>query len=212
MAAPTLHFYFNVNTEGSPTWTEILAADIIKPTGPDTNATTEVYDPVTAPGSGCKIAEELWVDDDSAGSAPFAFQNTAYDGTTADLQNIFRIFFATNATSTAPILTAYDTSAHAADPSKEICTGTTTSNSAGWIKATETTGASSGAAWTTCGTTSAGSADPNCLDGDQRYVTCAAAATADSQKLFNIVIYVPDDAGSGTTGHDPVLTCKYTYT
>lgn len=212
MAAPTVHFYINTNTEGSPAWTEILSADIIKPTGPDTNATTETYDPVTAPGSSCAIADELWIDDDSAGSAPWAFECTTYDGTVNTAQNVFRIFFETNATSTAPILTAYDTSAHAADPSKEICAGTTTTGDTGFIKAIETTGGQPGSAWTTCGTGSGGAATTNCLDGDQRYVQCAAAAGADSQKLFNMVIYVPDDAASGTTGHDPVLTCKYTYT
>lgn len=213
MAAPTVHFYINTNTEGSPTWTEILAADVIMPTGPDTTADPEFYDPVTAPGSGCKIAEELWIDDDSASSAPYAFEcGTVYDGTVNTNQNVFRIFFETNPTSTAPILTAYDTSSHAADPAKEICTGTTTSNSAGWIKAIETTASAPGASWCTCGTTSAGGASTNCLDGDQRYVVCASAASANSAKLFNFVVYVPDDSGAGTTGHDPVMTCKYTYT
>jgi hypothetical protein len=212
MAAPTVHFYINVNTEASPTWTEIVTSDVIKPTGPDTTASPESYDPVTAPGSGCKIAEELWIDDASAASAPWAFQCATYDGTINTAQNVFRIFFETNPTSTAPILTAYDTSAHAADPAKEICTGTTTTGSTGFLKAIETTGGQPGASWATCGTASAGASTTNCLDGDQRYVQCAAAASANTQKLFNLVCYVPDDAGAGTTGHDPVVTCKYTYT
>jgi len=55
---PTVTWHLNTGTEGSPAWTEITDVDSIYVTGPDSTSTNA--DPVTAPASGAKIAEELW--------------------------------------------------------------------------------------------------------------------------------------------------------
>ena len=49
------------------------------------------------------------------------------------------------------------------------------------------------------------------LKGDARYVTFNAVS-AGNQVRFVVAFYIPSDAGAGTTGHDPVFTCRYTYT
>ena len=61
-SAPTIQWYANsADNDTTPTWTEVLAADAIYFAGPD--ATTSVQDPVTAPPSGYKWAEEMWAAD-----------------------------------------------------------------------------------------------------------------------------------------------------
>jgi len=205
MAPPTVTFYLNEGTEGSPTWAEVTSGETIYFTGPDTTGSS--IDPVTAPTSGTKWAEELW-----HGSGGSYTQCTTYTGTVNTNQNVFRIYFANNPTSTAPILTYYDDTSHGADPSDEIAAGTAGTSNTGWIKAIETTGGAPGAGWCTATTGTSGGATTNCLDGDQRYVQCASPASANSQKLFNMATYIPSDATSGTAGHDGVLSCKHTYT
>jgi hypothetical protein len=174
-------------------------------TGPDTTSTS--IDPVTAPVSGTKIAEELWF-----GTTGSYMQCTTYTGTVNTNQNVLRVYFANNPTSTPPRLTYYDSTAHESDPTDEIATGTAGTSNTGWIKAKETTDGSPGSGWCTATTGTSGGATTNCLDGDQRYVECASAASANTAKLFNIVCYVPSDASSGTAGHDGVLSIRYTYT
>jgi hypothetical protein len=205
MAAPTVTIYLNTGTEASPTWTEVTSSHTIYFTGPDTTSTS--IDPVTAPVSGTKIAEELWF-----GSSGSYTQCTTYTGAVNTNQNVLRVYFANNPTSTPPRLTYYDDTNHGSDPSDEIAAGTAGTGNTGWIKATETTSGAPPSNWCTATTGSSGGATTNCLDGDQRYVECASAASANTAKLFNIVCYVPSDASSGTAGHDGVLSVRYTYT
>ena len=207
MAAPTVTFRINTGTEGTPTWTTITSGKALYWTGPDTTAS--VKDPVQAPETGNKVAEEMWVGDYPTYAS--GVQCTTYDGTVNTNQNVLSIYFATNPTSTAPKLTAWDTSAHSTIV-KEALAGTSGSSNTSLIKAVETTAGAPGASWCTITTESAGGASTNALAGNDHYVQCASAATADSAKIFNIVLWIPSDIGAGTTGHDPVLTCQYTYT
>ena len=50
------------------------------------------------------------------------------------------------------------------------------------------------------------------LKGDTYYQNFGGAVGAGNQARFVITCYVPYDMGAGTTEHDPVLTCRYTYT
>ena len=206
MAAPIVTILYNDATEGAPNWVDIGVGDTIYFTGPD--STVASIDPVTAPVTGTKIAEELWI----GASGTYAECDTVYDGTVNENQYVLQVYFEDNPTSTAPILTYYDSSAHGADPADEIAAGTADTSNTGWIKAIETTGGAPGAAWCAEDTATAGADDVNCLDGDQRYVQCAAVALADTAKYFNIVCYCPSDATAGTVGHDGVLSVRYTYT
>ena len=56
---PTITWYFNSGTEGSPNWTTIGGSDTIYFTGPD--STTSYIDPVVAPLTGNVKADEMWV-------------------------------------------------------------------------------------------------------------------------------------------------------
>lgn len=208
MAAPTVSWHINSGTEGVPTWTEVLATDAFYFTGPATTPTSA--DPVTAPASGAKLAEELWKGD----ASPYAngVQCTTYDGTVNTNQNLMRVYFADNPTSTPPELHAWDANDHTS-ADKEILAGTVSTNNTSYIKAIETTDGAPGPGWcneTTANTPASGGATG--LRGDDGYITCSSAAIANSEKLFNLVCYVCAETGAGLTGHDPVLTVKYTYT
>lgn len=203
MPAPTVTIYLNTGTEAAPVWTEVLSTHTVYFAGP--NTISSVIDPVVKPSTGCKVAEQLWF-----GVTTYT-KCTTYDGTVNVLINILRVLFATNPTATAPILTAYDSST-ARTATKEMLAGTPGTSNKSFLKAKETTGGVPAANWATCGLGVAGSVDPNDLKGDTDYVQCASAAAAGADKKFNIVCFVPSDAGTGTTGHDPVISVKYTYT
>jgi hypothetical protein len=207
LAAPTITFYINSGTEEAPSWTEVTASMTFYFGGPGTTA--GVLQPVTAPAAGTKIAEELW----GALTASYGsgVQCATYDGTVNTNQNVIRIYFADNPTSTAPILTAWDTTAHSTT-NYEMLAGTPGTSLSSWLKAIETTSGTPPAGWCTATTKIAGASTCNALCGDTNYVQCVTSALANTAKLFNLVSYVPSDASSGYTGHTPQLTCKYTYT
>ncbi len=207
MAAPTVTFYINSGTDVTPTWTEVTSSMAFYFGGPSTTGSS--LDAVTAPASSTKVAEQLW-----GANYPTYGSGTkcaTYDGTVNTNQNVLSILFATNPTATAPILTAWDTSAHST-VNYEMLAGTAGTSNTSWLKAIETTSGAPGAAWCTATLATGGAASPNALCGNTNYVQCAGAATANERKIFNFVCFVPSDASAGTTGHTPVLTCKYTFT
>jgi len=204
MPEPEIHWYINTGTEESPVWTEVAADECLYFTGPDTTPTYR--DPVIAPLSGGKIAEELW-----KGAIPYAngVQCTTYDGTVNQNRNVLRILFLNYPTATPPELTAYDDSAQAAvrgTPTIEMLVGTTVTGGTSFLKAIETTDGTPPAGWTSL------TDDEHDLCGDTDKIVCSAIANAGESKLFNIVCYVPSDASAGVTGHEPVITIQYTYT
>lgn len=119
------------------------------------------------------------------------------------------------ATSTAPRLTSWDTTGHSST-NKEILDGTTGTGGEAWLRggitaSNVTPGAGAGslpAGWTT----QLVSTETYQIKGDEHYQTAASAIDSGSQVRFVITAFVPSDAGAGTTGHDPVLTARYTYT
>lgn len=141
-------------------------------------------------------------------------QCTTYDGTLNTNQNVLKITFS-EATSTAPILTAWDDS-NLNSVTNEILAGTSGTSNTSWLKAVETTSGAPGSSWTSSTVSlddnSNPAGGPNALKGNDRFVPCASTASAGSSKLFNIVCYVPSDANSGTSGHTFVLSIRYSYT
>lgn len=206
MGAPTVSVALNTNTEGAPQWGTVLAGGTICFTGPDT--TTTSLDPVTAPAAGCKVADECWY---STGGGSYVLCTT-YTGTVNTNQYVMKVTFGGSPTASAPILTYYDSTSHGADPDDQMAQGTSDTNDTGFLKGVETTDGAPAAAWCVNTTGTAGASTINCLDGDQRYVQCAATAAADGSKYYNIVAFCPSDATAGAAGHDGVISQKYTYT
>ena len=135
-----------------------------------------------------------------------------YTGAVNTNRNVLRFTFSA-ATSTAPILTAYDDDNFDSVIS-EILAGTTVTSNSSFLKAVETTSGAPGGAWCTVSTNDASnpSGGPNALKGSDRYVPCSAVAGAGGTKLFNIVSYCPSDVSAGASGHSFAIVMKYTYT
>jgi hypothetical protein len=207
MTAPTVTFYINSGTDGAPSWTQVTSSMAFYFGGPNTTASS--LDAVTAPASGTKVADTLWgANYPTYGSGT---QCSTYTGAVNTNRNVVGILFATNPTSTAPILQSWDTTSHSTT-AYEMLAGTAGTSNTSWLKAYETTTGAPGSNWCTATTATAGANNPNALCGNTNYVQCATAATANETKTFNLVCWVPSDASAGTTGHTPQLTCKYTYT
>lgn len=206
MAQPTVTIYINNGTEATPSWTEVGSTDTIYFTGPDTTTTT--LDPVTAPAIGAKWAEELW--EGTASTHTQATTFVAPDNATQNA-NVLRVYFANEPTSTPPELTAWDDNTHSTT-AVEMLAGTTETSSTSFLKAAETTGAAPAQNWATYTTATSGGASINALKGTDNYIVCSSVASANTEKTFAIACVVPSDATSGTTGHTPVLTVRYTYT
>lgn len=209
MAAPEVSLYINTGSEGSPSWTEVATTDTMAFGG--TNTTSGSIEKVTAPAAGLAVAPELWAGSVSSWPAG-TFNQCATYGSVNTNQYVLKVSFATNPTSTAPILTYYDDVDHGADPDDEMATGTSGTNNTGFLKAIETTDGQPAASWCSGTTGVAGASTINCLDGDQSFVQCAAAATAGADKYFNMCGWLPSDATAGTAEHDGVLSVKYTHT
>ena len=135
------------------------------------------------------------------------------DITIATNTNILAITF--DQAITGGRLTAWDTDAHTTI-AKEILAGTTEMGAHSCLRAqvtalnvAEAAGAGSlDAAWKTQTKTTT----TYQLKGDTYYQDFGGAVGAGNQVRFVVTCYVPDDFVAGTTGHDPVLTAKYTYT
>lgn len=111
-------------------------------------------------------------------------------------------------------LTAWDDTNHNST-TKEILAGTTEMGTNSWLRGgvTATNVAPSAGAGSLPGGWTAQTKTTTTfqLQGDAYYVTFAAVSSG-NQVRFVVTSYVPYDSGSGTTGHDPVYTCRYTYT
>ena len=218
MAAPTITW----TIYETDTWYDIGGAETIKFTGPDTVADTS-WDEVTRPASGYKVAEELWLDHTSADR-----QSTQYEGGGAtatygvapnwSLSNddYMAIEITVNPETSAGNLSAWNTSSHAAT-TKEILAGTTnmahswlragfTENEVSIDTAPDNADIPGGYEAQTDATTTFQ------LQGSTYSQNAAGAVTAGNANYFMFHCFVPDDAGAGTVGHDPVLTYTYYYT
>jgi len=134
------------------------------------------------------------------------------DISTATNTNVLAIQF--SQAITGGRLTAWDTTAHST-VAKEILAGTTEMGANSWLRAgvTATNVAPTAGAGTmpTGWTAQTKTTTTFQLKGDTYYVSFGAVG-AGNQARFVVTCYVPYDSGSGTTGHDPVYTCRYTYT
>lgn len=111
-------------------------------------------------------------------------------------------------------LTAWDTNAHSTT-AKEILAGTTEMGANSWLRggvtATDVAEAAGAGTLPSGWNTQTKATTTFQLQGDARYVTFAAV-TSGKQVRFVKAFYIPYDSGAGTTNHDPVFTCRYTYT
>jgi len=214
MPSPTLIWYYNTGTEGTPTWSSTIStSQAFYFTGPDTTAS--VLDPVTAPSSGTKFPEEMWVADYptfGTGTQVSLYEQAI---STAVNTNVFAIQFNTNPTSTAPKLTSWDTTAHTTT-AKELLNGTASTTGHSLLRGVITSSnvtpaAGAGTLPGTWGTQTTTTTTYQ-LQGDARFQTASASITAGNQIRFVLSCFVPSDIAAGTTGHDPVLTCKFTFT
>jgi hypothetical protein len=212
MGNPTIRLYINSGTESTPIWTEVTSSKTIYYAGPDT--TSSVLDPVTAPLSGTKWAEELWIGDYPYANGVQCGTFVAPDSAT-QYAKVLKFTFDTYGTSTAPILTSYKSSSDRTTLTDEIFAGTPETSNTAWQKAIATGTESSPSVppqnWATATTQTSGSANPNSLKGDLSYVTHPVTPNAGDNILFAIACVVPSDAQAGTSGHTGVLTLKYTY-
>src|SRR3990172_5401419 len=145
----------------------------------------------------------------------FTGAKTIYFTATATNTNIFAVQFDTNPTSTAPILTAWDSSAHSTT-AKEILDGTTTVPAGNSLLRANLTSSNvlpaSGAGTLAAGFKSQTSSTTTYqLKGDTYKQTASSAIDAGKQIRFALTCFIPDDIGAGTTEHDPVITVKYTF-
>jgi hypothetical protein len=217
MAAPTITW----TIYSTATWYDIGGSDTIKFTGPDTVADTS-WDPVTAPASGYKVADELWLD------ASTDRQSTQYEGGgataaysaspnwTLNNDDYMAIEITVNPETSAGNLTAWDTSAHSTHTSEIL--NDMNGNNYSWLRAEFTENNvtidtapdnnedSAGYKAQTDATTTYQ------LKGDTYSIDAAGACTAGNANYFMIHCFVPHDASAGTTGHTPVLTYTYYYT
>ena len=149
-----------------------------------------------------------------------AIPNKATGAGNNDAANVFKITF-DQALSTAPKYEAWDNSetfpakdAAGATTAKEIFTGTTGNGDIPMLYLVDTNaGATSpGAAWKPAGA-SAGSANPNRLEGTTSYVTATNTPALGEFITFNIGLEAPYDAtvpSSSSTAH--LIQIRYTYT
>lgn len=207
--APTILWEFNKGTEGSASWSGIASTDWFYFAGGDTtSAALDAIDPPTTVNY--TWAPELWIGDQTTygnGSECTTYDHPSEASPNA---NVMRITFQNEATSTAPKLTAWDTTAHTT-VANEILAGTTHTGGESWLKARETTDGAPAQNWCNNSTAVANPTITNALEGNEHYVTCAAAAASNGTKLFNLACAIPSDATAGGTGHTWVYTLKYTY-
>jgi len=110
-------------------------------------------------------------------------------------------------------LTAWDDSNHNST-NKEILAGTTGTSNNSWLRAgitAENVSPSEGAGSLPSGWKTQTVTDTTFqLKGDTYYQTFGAIS-AGNQVRFVITCFIPYDTSSGTAGHNPVLTVRYTY-
>lgn len=212
MGNPTISWRINTGTEGSPSWTALSGTDAFWFLGAETTAS--IADPVRVPDSGTKFPEELW----KAVSASYAsgVQCTTYeqDISAATNTNIVAVQFDTYGTSTAPEITAWDDNTRTST-AKEILSGTTAVPHClfrGGITADNVLPAAGAGSLPSGWTSQTSSTDTFKLEGDTHKQTASVAIDAGKQVRLVLTVFVPYDLTAGIPGHDPVTSCKYTYT
>lgn len=215
MAAPTIVFHINNSATTTPSWQVIGAGDVITFTG-----SGDVGDPVTAPASGYSVADELWLDAATdyqclryeGGGATAAYSASPNWSLTND--DYLAIQATVNPETSAGKLTHWDTSAHSTT-AKEILAGTT-NMAYNWLRAGETQ-SNVTHALTSTNSLPAGYATQTDVTSTFQFdgatqLTFTSACSAANENRIIYHCFVPDDAGAGTTGHDPVMTYTYYYT
>jgi len=212
MAAPTVKWYLNTATEGSPTWTEVSATDAYYFAGPDTTGSS--LDPVQAPTSGTKFPEEFWKAQSAAYASGVQCTNYEQDITSAVNTNIVAVQFDDNPTSTAPELTAWDDNTRSS-VAKEVFVGTTNFPYCmlrGVITSSNVLPAAGAGTLPGAWGSQTGATATYTLEGDTSKQTAGSAIDAGKQFRFVTTLFFPDDISAGTTGHDPIYSVTYTYT
>jgi len=209
MAEPVVTMYINTGTEGAPVWTEIDSDVSLFLTGPDSSF--GYGDNIDVPRTSFNTAEEAWLSKELYYVS--GTQSTVFVIPSAVLQyqNVLRVLFSGDATTTPPRLKAWDDS-NATTTTKKIFTGTATSTNTSLLKATETTGGAPAANWCLITTGAAGAAVTNALKGSTQYVECAAIAGAGTSKYFTLALFSPNDLTDITSSDFNIyLQVEYDY-
>ena len=223
MAAPTISIRMNTGSEGTPTWSEVLAADVITFTG--SGSSDGDLKPVPRPSGANKthVADELWWEDNDSTDLEVTIYegggDEAADYTTdifpTDLTNTNYIAIQadTNPESQAGELEAWDDNSYNTT-TKEMLAGTTELSGHSQLRAAETasnvtpaTGAGSlpGAYETQTAQTTTYQ-----LQGSTRSITFSSALSAGNQNRVICHVFTCADS---TAGQETVeLTYKYYYT
>ena len=132
-------------------------------------------------------------------------------------RNVFRVVFS-QALSTAPQLEAWDNildfpsrTSPGSSAAKEVFTGTAGNGNIPMLYAVDTSSAEPGDDWKPAAAT-AGSANPNRLEGSTSYVTATVTPGAGESMYFNLGIEVPYDASvPSTSSLAHVVQIRYRY-
>lgn len=223
MAAPDIVFKFNSGSEGSPTWTDILAGEIITFTGAGSSAGDLKAIPVPEGGNLIHIADECWIDkgtdtevanykDGSEGQDHTSYSTDFFTVNPSDT-NIFAIQADTNPEAQAGELEAWDDTSYNTT-AKEILNGTAGLGVHSQLRACET--ASNVTPATAGGTipggylTQGGQTATYQLLGSTESLTFSSSLTAGNQNRFIMHLFVLDDSAAGSETVE--LTYKYYYT
>lgn len=223
MAAPVITINYNDGTEGTPTWTEIVASSSINFTGPDTVDGT--MDPITRPAVGVRVADELWIV-----TTGTDVQVSLYDGGGQEVADFVTDVFTANPTNTnilaiqastdpetsAGVLRAWDDNTYSTTGEESI-DGTSNMVESFW-RACETdsnvadTGARTGSIPANYLTMTANETE-FALEGTTYELQFTTALSAGNINVFLLHLLIPDDATNPAVAARTIsLTYHYFYT
>lgn len=206
--------YGNTGTEVTPIWTEITDTARLWFTG--LGSTAGLSKPVIRPSNGFAYNEEWWIAPEVYAGAQKI--NWTKPSAATQLGKIFKVVF-TESLVSAPFITAFD---DAADGNvvqtyiKDILSGTEETNWTGMIKCfctnKESVNTPPAVGWATQKTGSAGSANPNALQGTSQLVTVPFIPTVGGDFTFTLAVTIPSDAQGGKVDiYDPILTIVFVH-
>jgi len=216
MAEPNMKLYIETAggtqtyADNSANYTELVlnGTSTFWWTGPDTNSST--LDPVNLPGTGIKIAEELWVDVNA--ESPSKYTQVPNYGTHTKQYEVC-VLFADNECVARPRLEAWDDLVDLqglVNPNNEILIGTTETSNKSFIRAYDSTsGVPASADWYKSATQAADSNNNKCLQGSASYLEAQGDKGANSYWYLKLACVVPVDAGIGIASHGFILVVRY---
>ncbi|MEE9215697.1 MAG: hypothetical protein V3U54_13160 [Thermodesulfobacteriota bacterium] len=217
MASPTIVFKYNSNTEASPTWTDILAAETITFTGAGSTAGNLKPIPVPSGGDVVRIADELWIDKgtdaeitlyDAGGQETDSFTVDMFASNPTNT-NVLAIQADTNPETQAAELEAWDDTSFNATTKEILDGGASALGVHSQLRAVETSsnvtpGAGAGSMPAAYQSQTAQTTTYQ-LQGDTRKITFTTALSAGNQNRIAIHLFVMDDSTAG------VETVELTY-